>query len=178
MTEEPDLILVKQCLRGDRKAFESIVEKYQKTMFNVALRIVNDYDDAQDVTQSVFVKAFESLKSFDPKYKFFSWLYRIGVNEALNFLNQKRNFEGLDEGLVSKEKTPDETYDDLELGEDIRQALLCLKLEYRTVIVLKHFQNLSYKEISYIVDLPEKTVKARLFTARHLLREILLKKGF
>ena len=178
MTENDDSILVEQCLRGDRKAFEVIVEKYQKTIFNVALRIVNDYDDAQDVTLSSFVKAFENLRSFDPKYKFFSWLYRIGVNESLNFLNQKKSFEGLDDSLISRDKGPEEAYHDLEQREDIREALLRLKLDYRTVVVLKHFQNLSYKEISYILDLPEKTVKARLFTARQFRREILLKKGF
>jgi RNA polymerase sigma-70 factor (ECF subfamily) len=99
------------------------------------------------------------------------------VNESLNFLDQKRNFEKLDESLISKEKTPEEAYDRVEAGERIRDALLDLKLEYRTVLVLKHFQNLSYEEISYIVDVPQKTVKARLFTARQLLREILLKKG-
>ena len=178
MTVDTDSILVEQCLRGDRKSFESIVEKYQKTMFNAALRIVNDYDDAQDVTQSSFVKAFENLSSYDPKYKFFSWLYRIGVNESLNFLNQKKDFEGLDDGLISRDKGPEEAYHDLEQREDVREALMCLKIDYRTVVVLKHFQNLSYKEISYILDLPEKTVKARLFTARQLLREVLLKKGF
>ena len=177
MIEEADSLLVRQCLRGDTRAFGAIVEKYEKTMFNVVIRMVNNYEDAQDIAQSAFVKAYEKLRTFDSKYKFFSWLYRIVVNESLNFLDQKRNFEKLDESLISKEKTPEEAYDRVEAGERIRDALLDLKLEYRTVLVLKHFQNLSYQEISYIVDVPQKTVKARLFTARQLLREILLKKG-
>jgi RNA polymerase sigma-70 factor (ECF subfamily) len=177
MREEGDLTLVERCLGGDCKAFEQIVNKYQKPVFNAVLRIVNDYDDAEDLTQSAFVKAYEKLKSYDSKYKFFSWLYRIAVNESINFLNQRRHLEGLDEGVVSQEKTPDETYDGIEARERIGDALLDLKLEYRTVIVLKHFQNLSYREISYITDIPEKTVKARLFSARQLLRDLLLKKG-
>ena len=177
MDEEEDLLSVQRCLEGDRSAFGEIVDKYQKKMFNVVMRIVNDYDDAEDVTQAAFVKAYEKLGSFDPKYKFFSWLYRIAVNESLNLLNQRKNLEGLDESMVSTEKTPEERYNGIEASERVRDALLDLKLDYRTVIVLKHFQNLSYDEISYIIGVPEKTVKARLFTARFQLREILKKKG-
>jgi RNA polymerase sigma-70 factor (ECF subfamily) len=178
MKEEDDLTLVERCLNGDNKAFEGIVEKYQKPVFNAVFRIVNDYDDSEDVTQAAFVKAYEKLRSFNRKYKFFSWLYRIAVNESINFVNSRKNVEGLDETIISNEKTPDETFDVIESSERIRDALLDLKLEYRTVVVLKHFQNLSYQEISYIVEIPEKTVKARLFTARELLRDILLRKGF
>ena len=178
MIEQDDLTLVERCLSGDNRAFEGIVEKYQKPVFNAVFRIVNDYDDSEDVTQAAFVKAYEKLRSFNRKYKFFSWLYRIAVNESINFVNSRKNLEGLDETVISNEKTPDETFDGIESSERIRDALLDLKLEYRTVVVLKHFQNLSYQEISYIVEIPEKTVKARLFTARELLRDILLRKGF
>jgi len=177
MIVEDDSVLVSQCLRGDRKAFEVIVERYQKPVFNLALRIVNDYDDAQDVTQSAFVKAFENLKSYNPKYKFFSWLYRIALNESLNLVHQKKDLEELDEGLESKDKSPEEAYEDVALSEKIRDALMELRVDYRAVVVLKHFQNLSYKEVATILEVPEKTVKARLFTARQLLRGILTKKG-
>jgi RNA polymerase sigma-70 factor (ECF subfamily) len=178
MIEQDDLALVERCLGGDNRAFEGIVEKYQKPVFNAVFRIVNDYDDSEDVTQAAFVKAYEKLRSFNRKYKFFSWLYRIAVNESINFVNSRKNLEELNESLMSNEKTPDETFDRIDLSERIRDALLDLKLEYRTVVVLKHFQNLSYQEISYIIDVPEKTVKARLFTARERLKGILLRKGF
>lgn len=177
MVEQEDLVLIRECLSGSSRAFETIVNKYQKTVFNVAFRIINDHEDAEDITQSSFVKAFEHLETFNPSHKFFSWLYRIVVNESLNALNQKKRLEGLNEGLISKEKTPEETYDELETTENIDHALMDLTPDNRIVIVLKHFQNLSYTDIGHILDIPEKTVKSRLFTARQLLKSSLLKKG-
>lgn len=177
MIEENDLKLVRQCLEGDAKAFELLVGKYQKIMFNVALRMINNYEDAEDVTQSAFVKVFEKLDTFDPDYRFFSWLYRITINESLNFLNQRKQFAELDKSLISSEKTPEQRYHERETSRNVQIALMDLKLEYRTVIILKHFQDLSYREIGHILQLPEKTVKSRLFTARQLLKSILIDKG-
>lgn len=177
MTEQDDLMLVRQCLEGNTKAFESIVDKYQKAIFNVAFRMVSDYDDAEDIAQSVFIKAFEKLATFNPKYKFFSWLYRMAVNESLNFLNQRKRLQELDKNFVSKTKRPDEAYDDIELSQNIQNALMHLKPDYRAILVLKHFEDFSYEEIGYVLGIPEKTVKSRLYTARQLLKDILLKKG-
>lgn len=174
MTEENDLMLVSQCLEGDAKAFDLLVTKYQKIMFNVALRMINNYEDAEDVTQSAFVKAFEKLDTFDPDYRFFSWLYRITINESLNFLNQRKQFTELDKSLISNEKTPEQRYQESETSRNVQVALMDLKLEYRTVIILKHLQDFSYREIGDILQLPEKTVKSRLFTARQLLKSILI----
>lgn len=177
MKEDNDAALVKQCLGGSHSAFASIVDKHQKTIFNVALRMTNDCQEAEDITQSVFVKAFEKLATFDPNYKLFSWLYSMVVNESLNFLKRRKHFQELDESLVSPERTPEESYEQAEKSENIELALMHLEPEHRALIVLKHFQELSYKEISYILEIPEKTVKSRLFTARQLLRDILLRKG-
>ncbi len=176
MKEDTDIILVRQCLRGNNGAFEAIVDKYQKPVFNAALRIINNYQDAEDVTQSSFVKAFEKLPSFKPRYKFFSWLYRIVVNESLNFVSQRKRLQELNTDLVSREKTAEEAYDDIETSQQLQVALMDLKVEHRVVIVLKHFQDLSYTEISQILDIPEKTVKSRLFTAREQLKTRLLKR--
>ena len=177
MIGQDDLTLVKQSLSGDNKAFESIVDKYQKTIFNVALKVTDDHDDAEDITQSVFIKAYEKLDSFDPKYRFFSWLYRIVINESLNFVNQRNRFEGLDESAASTEKSPEESYDETQTTKAVQDALMNLSLEQRVVIVLKHFQDLPYRDIGYILDLPERTVKSRLFSARQALREILTRKA-
>ncbi|MFQ5771566.1 MAG: RNA polymerase sigma factor [bacterium] len=177
MSEQTDVMLVMQCLEGNTRAFESIVDKYHKTIYNVALRMVNDHQDAEDITQSVFVKAYENLKSYNPNYKFFSWLYRMAVNETLNFINQRKRLEELNHSIISKNKSPSEKYDDIELSENIQNALMDLEIDYRVVILLKHFEEFSYKEISYILDIPEKTVKSRLFSARQLLRDIVVKKG-
>lgn len=177
MIEYSDNDLVRQCLEGNTGAFEQLVNKYHKTLFNIVYRMMNNYDDAEDITQAAFVKAYEKLNTFKPKFKFFSWIYRIAVNESLNYLNQKKQFEQLDNDLVSKEKTPEEAYDEMELSKTIQNALMKLDLNYRAIVVLKHFQGCSYREIGYIMDLPEKTVKSRLFTARQLLKNVLLDKG-
>ncbi|MFQ5771497.1 MAG: RNA polymerase sigma factor [bacterium] len=177
MTEPKDSALVKECLAGNTKAFEFIIDRYQKPIFNVALRMVNDYEDAQDVTQAVFVKAFEKLDTFKPKFKFFSWIYRMVINESINFINQKKQVDKLDRAFLSKAKTPEQNYLDIELREKIQKALMDLPIDYRVVIILRHFEELSYNEMSYILKIPEKTVKSRLFTARQNLRNILLKKG-
>jgi len=97
MSDQDDELLVRRCLGGDRGAFEVLVDKYQGPLFNVALRMTQVYADAEDITQSAFLKAFESLSSFKPGRKFFSWLYRIAVNESLNFLRAKRHLEPLSE---------------------------------------------------------------------------------
>ena len=177
MSDRADALLVQDCLSGRSEAFGTLVDRYQVTMFNVSLRIVRDREDAADVTQTAFFKAFENLKSFNPRYKFFSWLFRIVVNESLNQLKRSRVYTELDEQLLSDEPGPDEKYHQEELQDRIESALTDLKLEYRVVLVLRHFQDLSYQDISYITDVPEKTVKSRLFTARKLLREKLMRRG-
>lgn len=175
---DDDVKLVKASLDGDRSGFETIVDKYKKTVFNIAIRVINDYDDAEDITQIVFIKAYENLETFDSKHKFFSWLYRIAINESLNFLNQKKRFEEIDtENLSTEEKNPEENYYHSEVSRNIEKALMDLNIDYRLVVILRHFQGLSYDEIGYVLDVPEKTIKSRLFTARSLLKDILSKKG-
>ena len=176
MTDEDDVAAVRQCLTGDVNAFERIVDKYQKTIYNVVLRVVNDCEDAEDITQCVFIKAFENLKSFDSRYRLFSWLYKIAFNESLNFIGPRKRIRELDDNLASSEKKPDEVYLEIEMSKNIENALMRLDPLYRVVIVLRHFQDLSYREMSYVLEVPEKTVKSRLFTARQLLRGMLLRK--
>ena len=177
MTEHSDEDLVRQCRAGEIKSFDLLVERHQRTIFNLALRMVRDSDDAADVSQSVFVKAYENLERFDPQFKFFSWLYRIAVNESLNALEQRKRFEGL-EGNDLATDTADEK-DDEAIREErrIQDGLMMLSVDQRAVIVLKHMQGLSYREIAQVLDLPEKTVKSRLFSARQLFKDILKKKG-
>ena len=177
MTEQSDEDLVRQCRSGEIKSFDLLVERHQRTIFNLALRMVRDSDDAADVSQSVFVKAYENLERFDPQFRFFSWLYRIAVNESLNALEQKRRFEGL-EGNDLAADTADEKDDDTVREERrIQDGLMMLSVDQRAVIVLKHMQGLSYREIAQVLDLPEKTIKSRLFSARQTFKDILKKKG-
>ncbi len=177
MSHEHDKRIVRQCLAGDTELFGTLVERYQIQLFNAALKFVQNYDDAVEITQSVFVKAFEKLHTYDPKFRFFSWIYRMIINESLNFVNRKKHFEELSPAFVSEAKTPLESFQDAELNDFVQDAIMKLEIDYRAVIVLRHFGDLSYKDMSYVLDLPEKTVKSRLFTARSMLRDILITKG-
>lgn len=177
MTIEPDVAIVDACLKGDREAFGTLIDRYERKMFNVAFRVVGDHEDAMDATQQAFVKAYEKLGTFNRSYRFFSWIYRIVLNESLNIVTRRKRFAELDEDTTVSTKTPEENYGETELGRHIQGALQVLKPDYRTVVILKHLQELSYQEISEILDLPEKTVKSRLFTARRQLKEILSKRG-
>jgi len=168
-----DLDVIQRYLSGDRGAFEHLVDRYQKTVYNVALRMVNDTDDAADITQNVFIKASEKLDSFNPKYKFFSWIYRIAVNESLNFVESKKKNERLSQDIVADGKSPEDTLQDEYLAKTVEEGLTRLTNDNRIVIILRHFQDLSYDEIGFILDLPVKTVKSRLFTARQCLKKIL-----
>jgi RNA polymerase sigma-70 factor (ECF subfamily) len=177
MQEPDDKDLVKLCLNGDPKAFETLLTRYQKPVFNVALRLLSNTADAADVTQATFIKAYEKLTSYDHRYKFFSWLYRIAVNTSLNFLEQKKRSDLLGDEEVSDGNRLEEEVHAAERVEKLEDAILNLPVEYRVVIVLRHFHDFSYEEMGMIIDLPEKTVKSRLFTARQMLKEILTKAG-
>jgi len=174
MNEERDQRLVDACLKGDTKAFEQIVLSYQKPLYTAAYRIVEDQDEAEDVLQNAFIKAYENLGTYKKSHKLFSWLYRITLNEALNTIHAKKRFEGLSGDYKSGEKTGDEVFQESELSHALDSALRELKLDYRLVIILNHFHDRSYTEMSYILNIPVKTVKSRLFTARNMLRELLV----
>jgi RNA polymerase sigma-70 factor (ECF subfamily) len=170
-------MIVQACLAGERKAFEVLVERYEKKLFNAAYRVLGDAEDAMDATQSAFVKAYEKLHTFDTSCRFFPWMYRILINESLNIVNYRKRHDELDSNIPLPGKSPEEKVRDRELGRHLQAALKTLKPDYRIVVALRHYQGFSYREISEILHVPEKTVKSRLFTARQQLREILQSKG-
>jgi RNA polymerase sigma-70 factor (ECF subfamily) len=171
-------MLVEACLRGDRSAFDKLVECYESTLFNAAYRITGSVDDAMDATQTAFVNAYEKLHTYDPSHRFFSWIYRIACNQALNLVGRRRPESELSVDTPGDGANPEAAYGENQAADFLQRALLELTPEYRTVIVLKHLQGFSYREISEFLEIPEKTVKSRLFTARQHLRSILLEKGF
>lgn len=172
-----DSVLVKQALKGDETAFEEIVRRYERTIYNVAYRMVRNHDDSLDITQTVFVKAYRKLSSFNPSYKLFSWLYAIAVNESINYIKKQSRMVPTDLDLGVDQRTPADAVASAEVGEQIQTALMGLSLDYRIVVVLKYFLEMSYREIAEIVGIPEKTVKSRLYTARERLRVLLVKQG-
>jgi RNA polymerase sigma-70 factor (ECF subfamily) len=174
--EEDDSALVQRCRGGDRQAFKGLVVRYQKPVFNVALRMLRDPQDALDIAQTTFLKAFEHLADYDPTFKFYSWIYRIAVNESLNALGARRTFEGLNGEEPDEAPGPDRQAEGEQTRREIEQALMGISPELRTVIVLRHFMHLSYQDMGDILELPEKTVKSRLYSARQLLRDRLLRR--
>lgn len=178
MGDNADAARVRDCLAGDSRAFTALVERYEKPVYNVALRMLRNPEDARDITQSVFMKAWLNLSTYDPQYKFYSWIYRMAINESLNILRSRgRDTEAVDERLPSGEPGP---ADELAAGQN-REAVLAavrrLKPEYRSVIVLRYFVELPYEDIAEVVEVDAKTVKSRLYTARQLLKEQLAARG-
>ncbi len=172
-SDEEDLALVRQSLSGQTEAFGVLVTRYQRVMYTVALRMLGNPQDAQDATQDAFVKAYQRLTTFDTSYRFYSWMYRILVNECLNLNRDRRPEEPL-ETEIAGGGSPFDTALAAERRVQIDTALLQLTPEYRTVVVLRHFAGQSYGEIAEALAIPEKTVKSRLYTARQRLGELLL----
>lgn len=177
MIEKEDNQVVKEVLSGNIQAFGSLIKKYQNPVFNLAMRMVKDYDEAKDITQNTFLKVYSKLTSFDCNQVFFSWIYRIAVNESLNSIKSKKSFNNLDDEKFSTNDSPDDSYIRKELYKSVNDAILELSPEYRTVVILKHLNGLSYQEISEITGIAEEKVKSRLFTARKRLKDLLEKKS-
>ena len=167
--DERDRSLVVRYLEGHRDAGNGLVDRYHKRLFNVAYRMLDSVQDAEDVTQTVFLNAFLNLRTYDPRYRFFSWIYRMTVNESLNVLKRRKPTVTLDEELEIRAPgaAPDGT---AEAEDGVGRALRGLRPDDRAVLVLKHFVSFSYQEIADVLEVPVKTVKSRLFTARERLR--------
>ncbi len=174
MTEPDDAALIADCLLGNEAAFEQIVERYQRPIFNIALRMVHDFEDARDIAQGVFVKAYENLGSYDPRFRLFSWLYRMAVNESINFLKGKRSRQEAARRLFFDHGNPVQpSQGEEDRTETLEKALMALTPDQRIVVIMKHLSGRSYRDLSEILDIPEKRVKSRLYEARRRLREIL-----
>jgi RNA polymerase sigma-70 factor (ECF subfamily) len=167
---ESDETLVGRCLAGDQAAFEGIVVRYQRGLFNVALRLLGSYEDARDCTQTAFVKAYEHLDTFDVSQRFVSWIYRILRNECLNTLRARRPSEPVSLEWAAA-GVPSDGLLAVERQRAVQTALLGLTSDYREVVVLRHFTELSYDDIAATLGIPVKTVKSRLYTARQRLGE-------
>ena len=173
MHKDRDAALVNDCRRGDRKAMSQLVSQYQRPVYNAAYRILGNTDDAADTTQTVFLKVFEHIADYNPKFKFFSWVYRITINESINQVKKRQKQEPLDDSQVSPWQSPAEDLESKRLCDRVQGALMTLSADYRTVVVLKHISGCSYQQISEILQIPVKTVKSRLYSARQLMKKTL-----
>ena len=177
MNRPDDKTLMKRCSSGDRQAFEALLARYQKPVYNAAFRMLHSPDDARDVTQTVFLKVFEHIDQYDPHRRFFSWIYRITLNESINWLKRNSRLDPLAETVAADGGGPEAEAGNQQLGEDMQAALMTISPGYRQVVILKHVLGCSYREISEILEIPEKTVKSRLYSARQLLRDKLTERG-
>jgi len=170
---DDDNELLQRFRKGDREAFAALVIRYQKPIYNAAYWVLRKSEDASDVTQTVFLKVVERLDDYDPQYKFFSWIYRIAVNESLNLLRRNGHDDELDddadfEGPAGE--SPESQLGQLERSRRLQGALMHLSTNDRVVLTLRHFSECSYQEIAQVLEIDQKTVKSRLFDARQRLR--------
>ena len=172
MREDDDQALVIACIGGDRAAFAVLVTRYQRPLYNAAFRLLGNAEDANDVTQIVFVRVLERLSDYDPKYRFFSWIYRIAINESISLLRERRHEEPIDDDCDLPDPQgdgPETSLDAQQTAARVQQALNSMKPEDRVVLTLRHFSECSYREMAEILSVEEKTVKSRLFEARQRL---------
>jgi RNA polymerase sigma-70 factor, ECF subfamily len=173
---DTDQTLLERYRGGDRAAFTELVIRYQRPIYNAAFWILRRAEDASDVTQIVFLKVAEQLDEYDPRYKFFSWIYRIAVNESLNLLRRNGREDALDDEVDlpgAESANPEWQASEAQLSKRIQGALMSMSTNDRMVLALRHFSECSYQEIGQILDVNEKTVKSRLYEARHRLADLL-----
>lgn len=188
MTEVSEKKIIEKVLGGDANAFEELVLKYEKTVYNLALRMVGDRDDASDMTQEAFIKAYGSLSSFRGDSKFSVWIYRITTNVCLDFLRSKSRKQQVsltvsDDDEDAQLDIPDPSSDPEQQlikkisMQSVEEGLKTLPDKQRQILVMRELGGMSYAEIGKALSLEEGTVKSRIFRARKRLCTFLLDSG-
>ena len=189
MTREQEAAIVRKVLGGDANAFETLVLEYEKNVYNIALRMTGNSEDAADMTQEAFIKAYNSLQAFRGDSKFSVWLYRIVSNVCLDFLRSKNrrptvslsveDDDGEDTQLdvADESQSPELLLDRKLTRESVRRGLDSLPPDYRQILLLREIQGLSYDEIAQALSLEVGTVKSRIFRARKRLCTFLIDDG-
>ncbi|HHY84556.1 MAG TPA: sigma-70 family RNA polymerase sigma factor [Verrucomicrobia bacterium] len=178
--------LVQRARRGDLRAYDELVQRYQQRIYATVYHMTANHEDANDLAQEAFIKAYQALKTFKGGSSFYTWVYRIAVNKTINFLKQRRNRPQMslndldlnaehDPDLVAliSEKTPRREVNLTELQEKLNEAMMRLSEPHRLVVTLHDVQGLSHEEIAKIMDCNIGTVRSRLFYARQQLQAYL-----
>lgn len=179
--EDDERELVRRARRGEREAFGALVARYQQRVIGVARALVHNPDDAVELAQETFIRAFQNLRTFEGRSSFSTWLYRIASNLAIDWRRRETRYPVAhgEEAENELRKIPSGQGDSFgavardELGQRVREALKQLTPEHRQVILLREMEGLSYEEISDILDCPKGTVMSRLHYARSHLRSLL-----
>ena len=181
-----DKHIVAQARRGELSAFEELVTRYEKRVYAIALRSSGSPEDAADITQEVFLRAWRSMKDFRGDSGFATWLFRITMNICVDHARHRQtqpqtmaltNDEDEERPIHDTAPTPEEHLDNSELGRELAAALDEVSEEHRRIVLLRDVSGMSYTEIAEILEVSEGTVKSRLSRARIALRKILLKRG-
>ncbi len=184
-----DKTLAIQAAKGRERAFRELLRRFERPVFSLIYRMVRDRELAEDLSQETFIRAFNAIGSYNPAYKFSSWIFKIAHNLTIDHIRRKRvptiSIEGSPDAvtpdeqartrvvLESTEESPDSHVENLELGGQLESAIGKLRPEYRTATLLRHVEGYSYKEIAEIMGVPLGTVKTYIHRARHELMEIL-----
>jgi RNA polymerase sigma-70 factor (ECF subfamily) len=180
---QSDSLVIARARRGEEAAFAELLRRYRAPVFNLCIRMLKNRDDAEDVAQEVFVKVFGMLERYDEQYAFSSWLFKIAANQCIDFIRKNRvRLMSLDEpisygGEEMERQFPDEAptpvqdIERKELGAVLLEITDELPPHYRSMIVLRHQEQLSYEEIAQVLDLPLGTVKARIHRARAMMKD-------
>ena len=183
-----DFLIVSRAKEGDQKAYAELMQRYKDSIYFMALKMVNNKDDAMDLTVETFGKAFENLGKYKPDFAFSTWLFRIATNNCIDFIRKKRlNVVSLNSltdqdgeerqfEVRSENLNPEETSIKKQENEKLKNIVDQLPSRYRTLIILRYFEEQSYEEIAQQLDLPLGTVKAQLFRARDLLANVMNRK--
>ncbi len=178
-TEQDDQLLVTASKRGDQDAFAQLVQRHQRRVFNLIFRMLQDYEEASEITQETFLAAWQGLPSFRGDARFSTWLYRIAYNSALKQIEQRKRDRLLQSAMQAEQLIAEagnegrmETELEQHARQDfIRENLATLPAKYRAVLILRHIQDLTYEEMAEILTVPIGTIKTHLFRARNLLKE-------
>jgi RNA polymerase sigma-70 factor (ECF subfamily) len=176
MEEPTDQALIRHARRGDLPAYGDIVRRYQGSVFNVCYRIMGERQSAEDLTQDTFIRAHQRLDTYDESRPFGPWIRRIAANLCINELNRNKQLvfslnEQMDTPTEIITRGPEEAQVSREVRQKVREAIVELPPHYRAVIELRHFQELSYKEISQALSIPLSDVKSHLYRARQTLAQ-------
>ena len=167
---EKDSHLILRCQRGDPAAFAELVEAYKKPIYNLAYRMLNDREEANDLTQDTFLRVYQNLERYRPEHKISTWMYAIASRLCIDRLRKiKGSVWELDFNIPDHKPLPEEQLIQKEMRQDIDNAISRLPEKYRLVIVLRHLNELSYEEIATVLELPVNTVKTHLFRGREIL---------
>ncbi|HFE64987.1 RNA polymerase subunit sigma-24 [candidate division KSB1 bacterium 4484_188] len=181
--KEEDKRLIKSALQGDQKAYEALLNKYRNLVFTIMIKMVRNPQEAEDLTQEAFMKAFHSLTSFNEEFAFSTWLMKIATNNCIDFLRKRKlrtysihepiqyKDEKIEVEIPDAEPGPEKNVLQRERKQMLEEAIARLPERYRYVIILRHKEEKSYEEISEILNLPLGTIKAQIFRAREILNK-------